>query len=388
MQTRHAAATFASAGRFAFEGLERVIHERSRLGILSSLAAHPKGLLFNDLKELCSLTDGNLSRQIQLLQETGFVEVWKGYHNNRPQTLCRLDAQRTGAVSSSTSPCWKTSCETRRRTRRRISARGTSAGGLVAGVNARFARRYFTLQSYLWVGNEHLGRTIGAPRRWVEHFTRSLSRPDIVPATRRSPARGRARAVASSDPGVSTRREFRRPTPDLGANRYAAESGDFDYVTALAPVHRGRESPRARTGRFLDLAGIGRVGHSWPDTVFRIMRRRAGLELSIVVLVTAEIIAKVYYAALRDATGSRTLQHLCTQILRDERHHVIFQAQRVGPAARASLALLVFVRVALHRFLMPGRAWSSGASHGRAMRGGGMRFAHFWHALARDARSR
>ena len=78
------------SGRFAYEGLERVIHERSRLGILSSLAAHPKGLLFNDLKELCSLTDGNLSRQIQLLQEAGFVEVWKGYNNNRPQTLCRL----------------------------------------------------------------------------------------------------------------------------------------------------------------------------------------------------------------------------------------------------------------------------------------------------------
>jgi DNA-binding MarR family transcriptional regulator len=78
------------SGRFAFEGLERVIHERSRLGILSSLAAHPNGLLFNDLKELCSLTDGNLSRQIQLLQESGFVEVWKGYSNKRPQTLCRL----------------------------------------------------------------------------------------------------------------------------------------------------------------------------------------------------------------------------------------------------------------------------------------------------------
>jgi DNA-binding MarR family transcriptional regulator len=80
------------SGRFAFEGLERVIHERSRLSILSSLAAHPKGLLFNDLKELCSLTDGNLSRQIQLLQESGFVEVWKGFKNNRPQTLCRLTA--------------------------------------------------------------------------------------------------------------------------------------------------------------------------------------------------------------------------------------------------------------------------------------------------------
>jgi len=75
---------------FAYEGLERVIHERARLSILSSLAAHANGLVFNDLKSLCALTDGNLSRQIQLLQEAGFVEVWKGTKNNRPQTLCRL----------------------------------------------------------------------------------------------------------------------------------------------------------------------------------------------------------------------------------------------------------------------------------------------------------
>lgn len=79
-----------TAGRFAYEGLQRVIHEKSRLSILSSLATHPEGLLFNDLKTLCALTDGNLSRQLQLLQEAGFVEVWKGFKNKRPQTLCRL----------------------------------------------------------------------------------------------------------------------------------------------------------------------------------------------------------------------------------------------------------------------------------------------------------
>jgi len=79
-----------TSGRFAYEGLERLIHERARLSILASLAAHPEGLLFTELKALCSLTDGNLSRQIQLLQENGIVEIWKGYHKNRPQTRCRL----------------------------------------------------------------------------------------------------------------------------------------------------------------------------------------------------------------------------------------------------------------------------------------------------------
>jgi DNA-binding HxlR family transcriptional regulator len=77
-------------GRYAYEGLQRVIHEKARLSILASLASHAEGLLFNDLKTLCALTDGNLSRQLQVLQEAGFVEVWKGFKNKRPQTLCRL----------------------------------------------------------------------------------------------------------------------------------------------------------------------------------------------------------------------------------------------------------------------------------------------------------
>jgi DNA-binding MarR family transcriptional regulator len=57
---------------------------------MTSLATHPDGILFSDLKELCSLTDGNLSRHLQVLNEAGLVEVWKGYQKNRPQTLCRL----------------------------------------------------------------------------------------------------------------------------------------------------------------------------------------------------------------------------------------------------------------------------------------------------------
>ena len=48
----------ASSGRFAYDGLERAIHEKARLGIMTSLVAHPSGLAFADLKQLCDLTDG------------------------------------------------------------------------------------------------------------------------------------------------------------------------------------------------------------------------------------------------------------------------------------------------------------------------------------------
>lgn len=76
--------------QFAYEGLDRAIHERARLGILTSLIAHPKGVVFGNLKQLCGLTDGNLSRHLTVLEEEGIVEIVKSFPKNRPQTLCRI----------------------------------------------------------------------------------------------------------------------------------------------------------------------------------------------------------------------------------------------------------------------------------------------------------
>src|SRR6201999_20716 len=77
---------------FAYDGLDRVIHEKARLGLLTSLMAHPKGLVFADLKRLCGLTDGNLSRHLQVLEEAGLVDILKGYDDKRPQTVCKITA--------------------------------------------------------------------------------------------------------------------------------------------------------------------------------------------------------------------------------------------------------------------------------------------------------
>lgn len=80
----------ANNAPFSYEGLDRVIHEKARLGVLTSLMTHQKGLAFADLKQLCGLTDGNLSRHLQVLQEAGLVDIIKGYEGNRPHTHCRL----------------------------------------------------------------------------------------------------------------------------------------------------------------------------------------------------------------------------------------------------------------------------------------------------------
>ena len=80
-------------GRFAYEGLDRTLHEKARLGVLVSLTTRPQGLTFVELKQLCALTDGNLSRQLQVLADAGLVETIKGVKNNRPQTLVRMSDQ-------------------------------------------------------------------------------------------------------------------------------------------------------------------------------------------------------------------------------------------------------------------------------------------------------
>jgi len=69
--------------------LDRVIHERARLGIVSTLAVH-EVLTFNDLKALVQLTDGNLSVHARKLEEAGYVACAKSFDGRIPRTEYRL----------------------------------------------------------------------------------------------------------------------------------------------------------------------------------------------------------------------------------------------------------------------------------------------------------
>ena len=74
-----------------FLQLDRVIHEKGRLAIMSALAATPE-LSFTDLRDTLEMTDGNLTTHIRTLQEAGYVSVTKAYQKNRPLTTCSLTA--------------------------------------------------------------------------------------------------------------------------------------------------------------------------------------------------------------------------------------------------------------------------------------------------------
>ena len=81
---------------FAFNGLERIFHERGRLAVCACLVAHPDGMRFTELQEACGLTDGNLNRHLHALAEVGVVQSERVRGRGRPTTIVRIsEAGRT-----------------------------------------------------------------------------------------------------------------------------------------------------------------------------------------------------------------------------------------------------------------------------------------------------
>ena len=143
---------------------------------------------------------------------------------------------------------------------------------------------------------------------------------------------------------------------------------DPAYREVIRLFIREEQRHARELGRFMKLADIPLLSRTWPDTVFRWLRHRAGLELSITVLLTAEILAKVYYVGLRDATGSALLQRLCEQILADEIAHVRFQAERLAILRQGRAAWRLRTWHGWQRMLFWGACWVVWWGHARALR--------------------
>lgn len=113
------------------------------------------------------------------------------------------------------------------------------------------------------------------------------------------------------------------------ARDYSREKNDPFYYETIKFFIREEQRHSQALGRFMEREGISRLPHSFVDSVFRYLRRYAGLELSITVLLMAEIISLVYYRALRAATGAPVLRGTCLELLKDERVHLRFHYERL-----------------------------------------------------------
>jgi len=163
------------------------------------------------------------------------------------------------------------------------------------------------------------------------------------------------------------------------AKAYAERTGDHEYVEAIR-LFIAEEQRHARDlAHFLEINGIPLVKTTFSDRIFRRLRQVFnGLEVSIAVLVTAEIIAKVYYAALKEATNSVVLQTLCRQVLRDEVKHVEFQVERLGQLRASRSRISSKGIMALQRFLFLGTCIVVWIFHNRVFRKSGYGFKEFW----------
>ena len=78
---------------FAYNGLERIFHERGRLAVCTALIAADDGMRFTDLQDACGLTDGNLNRHLHALSDVGAIVLERLRGNGRPSTIVRITSE-------------------------------------------------------------------------------------------------------------------------------------------------------------------------------------------------------------------------------------------------------------------------------------------------------
>lgn len=215
---------------------------------------------------------------------------------------------------------------------------------------------------------------------WVETFSARAAEREPL----RWPAESGLSAAERALIGPSLR-EFQQGEAQEGAHFYrvagahAERHGDRAYVRAHQLFMAEEQRHGADLARFLELAGVPVLARrSWLAWGFCWAGSRGGLGVALIAVLESELIALVYYRALREATDSPLLRELCAEILRDEVVHVRFHAQRLrlmradhGPLRRALLAgrdRLLFAA------LIPVVWWR----HGRVLRAGGLGPLAFW----------
>lgn len=110
------------------------------------------------------------------------------------------------------------------------------------------------------------------------------------------------------------------------AEAYVQVTGDAAYLPAIRGFIREENRHSTYLKSYMDYYGVAPASRVLLDRIFRRMRKGGTLKREITVLVTAEMLALSYYAALSRCTVSPVLQRICAQMLHDESRHIVFQS--------------------------------------------------------------
>jgi hypothetical protein len=214
--------------------------------------------------------------------------------------------------------------------------------------------------------------TVKESASWRHHFLAAATAPDRLPWDDPTVLRQEeSRSIQSSiqqfqlGEGSSGRRLLQR------GRELANATGDSDFLEALMLFVKEEQRHSGYLLRFMQREGIPASSSHWVDTVFRRLRVLAGLELSLRVLVTAEIIAIPYYRALGAATRSPLLQAICERILQDEAAHLRFQASMLSRISSARSFFGDRIVAAMHRAFLSVTCYVVWREHGRVFRAAG-----------------
>lgn len=163
------------------------------------------------------------------------------------------------------------------------------------------------------------------------------------------------------------------------AKDFVKDKEDKSYYDALVVFIREENRHSFELGKFMDMQNIPCLQVHWEDNLFRSLRKLGNLEGSITVLLTAEIMASVFYDALHACTKSNVLKQICTNILIDEDKHVAFQSIGLAQFYRKRNFLQRQFCHASRAFFLSGSILLVWFLHHKIFKHGGYSFSRFFH---------
>jgi hypothetical protein len=224
-------------------------------------------------------------------------------------------------------------------------------------------------------------RTSSSSEVWFDHFRTNRDILDRFPA-----GKGCELTEVEKTRIWDSIREFQLGESSEGRNlsafarSYAELNHEPLYYECIKRFIREEQRHSQVLGLYMESEGIPEMKQCFVDSVFRGLRRHLGLEVSITVLLVAEIISLAYYRALRSATGSRTLKAICSELLRDEKAHLRFHGERLALLRKDKAPLRNGCYRFLQDILVAGTCFAVWNNHRKVLRSR-QSFPQFWRSV-------
>lgn len=224
-------------------------------------------------------------------------------------------------------------------------------------------------------------------RAWINWFEANRERDPKIPWKEAYRLTERERRIITSSIQQFERGENARGHSfRVRGRHYAIKNKDRCYPQALNLFIWEEQRHSAYLRRFMEQHGIPLRPHVWVDGVFRKLRRLAGLDCMIVVLLTAEIVAVSYYRALYQCTRSAALRAICARIVEDETAHLRFQGGTLAKLRRGHSSGLRLLREWTQLALLAVTSLVVWYHHGRVYQAVGIGFVEYWRSNCQEFR--